>query len=463
MSFVDPVFAPFLLFVLAIFFTLNTLRSQLAWLLACSYLFYAWWSPRFLILLLLSSAVDYAVGLGFPRARSPAARKGLLLVSLTVNLGLLATFKYMGFFVDATAQGLEFFGWTWQAPEIDLILPLGISFYTFQTLSYTIDVYRRRIEPCRNPLQFFFFVAAYPQLVAGPIVRAGELLPQLDGDLRRRIRTGGVFLILYGLLKKVCLADPLGAFAVDPVFAYSERYSTWSHILAVYGFAFQIFLDFSAYSDIARGCGKLMGLELPVNFKSPYLARSPREYWSRWHITLSTWLRDYLYLPLGGNRKVYRNMMVTVLLGGLWHGAAWHFLVWAGLHGLLFIAYDLFPSPAPDPGRWRRFWGVLAFFHVTCFARVFFRADDLPSAFEFISDTFVAGSGEATVNRSCYLLLAAAILIHNYAEPRLDRWADLFNNRRPMLLALLAMAILTLCVIFRLHFQAYQAFIYFQF
>ncbi len=275
MSFVDPVFAPFLLLVLAVFFTLKTLRAQLAWLLACSYLFYAWWNPRFLILLLLSSAVDYAVGLGIPRARSPAGRKGLLLVSLTVNLGLLATFKYTGFFVDTLAQGLEFFGLKWQVPEIDLVLPLGISFYTFQTLSYTIDVYRRRIEACRNPLKFFFFVAAYPQLVAGPIVRAEQLLPQLDGDLRRRIRTGGIFLILYGLLKKICLADPLGAYCVDPVFADSGRYSTWYHILAVYAFAFQIFLDFSAYSDIARGCGKLVGLELPVNFRSPYLAWSP--------------------------------------------------------------------------------------------------------------------------------------------------------------------------------------------
>ncbi len=330
-------------------------------------------------------------------------------------------------------------------------------------MSYTIDVYRRRIEPCRNPLKFFFFVAAFPQLVAGPIVRAEQLLPQLDGDLRRRIRTGGIFLILYGLLKKVCLADPLGTFAVDRVFADSGRYSNWSHILAAYGFSFQLFLDFSAYSDIARGCGKLMGLELPVNFKSPYLAGSPQEYWKRWHITLSTWLRDYLYVPLGGNRKLYRNMMMTLLLGGLWHGAAWHFLVWAGLHGLLFVAYNFLPSPSPDAGRWRRLWGVLVFFHITSFVRVFFRAEDLPSAFGFLMDTFTAGSGEATLNRSCYLLLAAAILIHNYAEPRLDRWADFFDNQQPVLLALLAMAVLTLCTLFRLHFRAYQAFIYFQF
>ena len=467
MSFVEPVFALFLLVVLAVFLALPSLRLQLSWLLAASYLFYAWWDPRFLVLLLTSSAVDYIVGLAIPRARSVAGKKGLLFLSLAVNLGLLGTFKYAGFFTESLARAVARLGLTWDVPTVDLILPIGISFYTFQTLSYTIDVYRGKIEPCRSPLQFFFFVAAFPQLVAGPIVRARELLPQFHGDLRERIRTGGLFLVLYGVFKKVCVADPLGTLVVDPVFGASAQYTSWSHMLAVYGFAFQIFLDFSAYSDIARGCGRLFGLELPINFRTPYFARTPTDYWNRWHITLSTWLRDYLYFPLGGNRKgalrTYVNVMIVVLLGGLWHGAAWHFIVWGALHGVLFIIYSLLPKPAEPQSRLRQIIGVLVFFQLGSFARVFFRADSFTSAVDFIRDGFSIGAVGETLGGTAYFFLLGGLLLHNYAEPRLEAWAESFDNQRSWLLALIAVATLTACVWISYRFQAHQAFIYFQF
>jgi D-alanyl-lipoteichoic acid acyltransferase DltB (MBOAT superfamily) len=467
MSFVEPAFALFLLVVLAVFLALPSLRLQLSWLLAASYLFYAWWDPRFLVLLLTSSAVDFVVGLAIPRARSTGVKKGLLVLSLAVNLGLLGTFKYAGFLTESLARAVERLGLTWDVPTIDLILPIGISFYTFQTLSYTIDVYRGKIESCRSPLQFFFFVAAFPQLVAGPIVRARELLPQFHGDLRERIRTGGLFLVLYGVFKKVCVADPLGTLVVGPVFGASAEYNSWSHLLAVYGFAFQIFLDFSAYTDIARGCGRLFGLELPINFRSPYLARSPTEYWNRWHITLSTWFRDYLYFPLGGNRKgalrTYVNVMIVVLLGGLWHGAAWHFIVWGGLHGLLFVIYSFLPQPAEPQGRLRRVVAVLVFFNLGSFARVFFRADSFAAGVSFIRDGFSAGAVGTTLGENVYLLLFCGLLIHNYAEPRLERWAEAFDDQRSWLLALMAVIVLTACVWISYRYQAQQAFIYFQF
>ncbi|MEM8668259.1 MAG: MBOAT family protein [Planctomycetota bacterium] len=306
-------------------------------LLLASYYFYAYWDYRFCSLLLLSTIVDFVVAKRIHQTTSSTHRRGLLLISLTVNLGVLGFFKYFNFFIESAQPLLESIGLSGQTLQI--ILPVGISFYTFQTLSYTIDVYRGVLRPVDRPLDFALYVAFFPQLVAGPIVRARELLPQLASVPRWSNRRfyGGTQQVLRGAVKKVLLADRLGE-VVDVVFAGPDLYSGSTLWLAAFAYAGQIYYDFSGYSDIAIGSAKMLGYRFPINFRHPYLARSPAEFWHRWHMTLSRWLRDYLYISLGGNRiqpiVTYRNLMITMTLGGLWHGAAWTFVLWGIWHGL---------------------------------------------------------------------------------------------------------------------------------
>lgn len=368
-------FVVFLFVVLTIYYPLPH-RHQNRFLLAASLFFYASWDWRFLAPLLLTTTIDYwcagciedAITAGLP----VSVRKPWLMLSVTANLGLLGFFKYFNFFagsaqdVLATA-GLHFSPWT-----LRVILPIGISFYTFQALSYTIDVYRGQLHATRSYPDFLLAVLYFPHLVAGPIQRANSLLPQVlnprhpdpDGIV------AGIHLIVWGYFKKVCIADHLAP-VVNHIFSLS-RPSGFEVWMAGYAFAFQIYCDFSGYTDIARGIAKVMGFEFMLNFCLPYLSASPREFWSRWHISLSTWLRDYLYIPLGGNRKgktrTYVNVMITMLLGGLWHGAAWTFILWGTYHGLLLILYrDVGP-------RWLR---VAVFFHLTCYGWLIFRAGSL--------------------------------------------------------------------------------------
>ncbi len=333
--------------VVAIYYGLvprGWLRTRKGVLLLASYAFYVSWNPIFVLLLLASTLLDFCLGLAMGRAARSAVRRVLVTVSLMGNLGLLAVFKYGGFLTETVGALLAA-----EPPEgalwlLHLTVPLGISFYTFQTLSYSIDVYRGERAPERNLLDFALYVSFFPQLLAGPIVRAGELLPQLATlrppraeDVERGLARIGA-----GLFKKVVLADTLAAY-VDPVFAAPGDAPGGNVLLAAYAYAFQIYFDFSGYCDIAIGLGVLFGIRLPENFRRPYRAASIREFWQRWHITLSSWLRDYLYIPLGGNRRgatrTAANLMVTMLLGGLWHGAAWHFVVWGGYHGLLLLAH----------------------------------------------------------------------------------------------------------------------------
>jgi D-alanyl-lipoteichoic acid acyltransferase DltB (MBOAT superfamily) len=347
---------------------------------------------------------------------------------------------------------------------------VGISFYTFQTLSYTIDVYRGELAPEPSALRFFVYVAAFPQLVAGPIVRASTLLPQLTGDLRQRADTSGVFLIVYGLTKKLVLADVLGTKFVDGVFADPLHHSSLSLLLAVYAYAFQIFLDFSAYTDIARGCGRLLGLELPHNFLAPYRARSPADFWRRWHMTLSTWLRDYLYIPLGGNRGgkafMVRNLMVTMLLGGLWHGADWKFIVWGALHGVYLVVYRLLGvEPGIASGRQGRRTALLQrmlFFHLVCLAWIFFRAANLDLALEYCAQLF-SFNGGASIPLSILGYLLVALVLHDALEERVDAVACWTRRVPAPLLALGAVACFVLIHTFAYDALHLQAFIYFQF
>ena len=300
---------------------------RLAFVFAASCVFYMAWNPAYIVLILTSTVIDYTVGLRIAGARSPRGKRGWLLVSLIGNLGLLGVFKYYNFFATATADTLALFGVSIAPARLDVLLPVGISFYTFQTLSYTIDSYRGRMQPTRNFLRFAFFVTFFPQLVAGPIVRASELLPQLERipKLVPQAVSNAVFLIAVGLIKKVAVADYLAVNLVDRVFDDPSAYSSAEVMLALYGYTMQIYCDFSGYTDVARGSAMLFGLRLPENFDRPYQATSPAEFWRRWHMTLSTWLRDYLYFPLGGSHgsavRAYFNLGLTMFLIGLWHGA----------------------------------------------------------------------------------------------------------------------------------------------
>ncbi len=359
--------------------------AQKLMLLAASYYFYGQWQWHYLLLVWFSTLADWFIGLRMPLARHP---RRLVAFSVVLNLGFLAVFKYANWLVDTLDGASTALGSAMHFTPIDLLLPVGISFYTFQSLSYTIDVYRGELPPRRNLLDYALAVAFFPQIEAGPIVRAREFLAELDGprrvdftDVKRAL-----VLIALGYVKKIVLADNLAPI-VDRVFDDPAAHGFWDCLLAVYAFAFQIYCDFSGYTDIAIGCALLLGIRFPPNFAHPYAAQGMQEFWRRWHITLSRWLRDYLYIPLGGNRKgaarTYANLMTTMLLGGLWHGASWNFVIWGGLHGA-FLAGE-----RAVLGRWRA-WNaanpfatalrVLVTFHLACLAWVFFRAHELAQA-----------------------------------------------------------------------------------
>lgn len=339
MYFNSLTFGLFLPVTLAAFWLLPA-RLRVAVLLMASYVFYSWWDYRFLSLIVVSTVTDYLIGRQLPLTTSARRRRLLLSTSVVVNIGLLSFFKYWGFFVESGQVFLERLGLEPNLPLLQVILPVGISFYTFQTLSYTIDVYRGRLSPEQHFLRFALFVAFFPQLIAGPIERASRLLPQIRGLPRSmsNIAWGEAgALIARGLFRKVVIADGVAPI-VNQVFGAPERWNVVTVIMGIVAFSLQIYGDFSGYTDIARGVAKLFGIDLMENFRAPYFSRGFSEFWRRWHISLSTWLRDYLYIPLGGNRgtsgETYRNLMITMLLGGLWHGAAWGFVVWGGLHGL---------------------------------------------------------------------------------------------------------------------------------
>ena len=427
MIFTELRFLAFFVAVVATYWALPANRPRKVWLLAASYAFYAAWDWRFLSLIWISTLVDYLVGVGLGRTDAPRARRALLISSLAANLGLLGFFKYFGFFVDQAMALGELLGFTGHRPSLEIVLPVGISFYTFQTLSYSIDVYRRRIEPTRNLLDLALFVGFFPQLVAGPIVRAADFLPQL-----RRLRhwsdvrpSPHLTLFLLGFVKKACISDNVAA-TVDAYFATPQAYDAASAWIAVLLYAIQIYCDFSGYSDMAIASAGLLGYDLGPNFRHPYVAASPREFWQRWHISLSTWLRDYLYIPLGGSRggelATHRNLMVTMLLGGLWHGAAWSFVLWGGLHGVALGVH-----------RWWRRWrgeptprtalGVAAGVALTqawvCLGWIFFRAHDMERAWVTVRSWLLFQSpGTTTIDPWWWVLIVAFALAHGLGARR---------------------------------------------
>jgi alginate O-acetyltransferase complex protein AlgI len=365
-------------------------------LLVASYAFYAAWDYRFLFLLMASTANDYYVARALDRTSRTSRRRLYITLSIAANLGLLGFFKYYGFFATSFAALAHRLGLEVSPHVLKVVLPVGISFYTFQSLSYTLEVYRRHLRAERSLLNFAAFVAFFPQLVAGPIERPNRLLPQF-----RHMRpvtwpkvSSGAYLVAVGLFKKAVIADNVARVA-NAAFAL-EAPTRLQALIGVYAFAFQIYADFSAYSDIARGTARMLGFELSRNFDMPYFAATPSEFWRRWHISLSTWLRDYLYVPLGGNRlgpsRTYVNLMVTMVLGGLWHGASWTFVAWGAFHGLVLCAYRPFENSVrawaqgllPGVRRGLRVLAVVAFVHVVCLSWIFFRASGLEQVGTFL-------------------------------------------------------------------------------
>jgi alginate O-acetyltransferase complex protein AlgI len=341
MNFASPVFLVFLPFVLLTYHMLPGRDAKYRFLLVASWLFYMSWNPWFIWVILFTTVVDFAAGLLIEAAPNSGRRRAWLVISLVSNLGFLACFKYTNFVFDNGAALAGWLGWSTQEWALEkIVLPLGISFHTFQGISYTLDVYRGRIRAVRNFVDFALFVAFFPQLVAGPVVRAVEFLPQMVTP--PRVSTGqvveGLNWFLIGLFKKVFIADRLALF-VDPVFEHPESYDSVTLRWAVLAYAAQVYCDFSGYSDLAIGCAKWFGFELPINFNFPYLAGSITDFWRRWHISLSSWLRDYLYIPLGGSRcgavRTYVNLIVTMTLCGLWHGASWNYVLWGFYNGVL--------------------------------------------------------------------------------------------------------------------------------
>jgi len=418
----------FLLFLPTVFglywFVLSSsTRWQNLLILVASYVFYGWWDWRFLGLIALSTIVDYGVGIALAGARHTAGRRLLLLTSLATNLGLLGVFKYFNFFVDSWVSAWASLGVEMHPVTMQIILPVGISFYTFQTLSYTIDIYRKRIEPSRDLVSFAAFVAFFPQLVAGPIERASNLLPQF---LRPRSfsyadSTEGLRQILWGMFKKVVIADQL-AIHVDFIFANYQALPGEILLLGTVFFAFQIYCDFSGYSDIAIGTARLFGFRLMVNFRYPYFARDIGEFWRRWHISLSTWFRDYLYIPLGGSRGskllTLRNIVIVFVVSGFWHGANWTFIAWGLLHAMYFLPFILSDShrsylddAAGGKGlpSLREFGAIMLTFLATSIAWVFFRAPSLEQAAGYLAGLVQNGAG-FNAGTAAYLPSLAMIL-----------------------------------------------------
>lgn len=384
----------FLIFFFSYWFIFNkNIKLQNLLILCSSYFFYAWWDWRFLILIIISSFTDYLIGIQIENLKNKIYKKRALIISLFVNLGILLVFKYYNFFIDNFKIVLEKMNLQTNPDLLNIILPIGISFYTFQTLSYTIDVHNNKIRAHRDIISFFAFVAFFPQLVAGPIERAKNLLPQflIKRKFNYDFAISGCKLILIGLFKKMVIADNI-SLIVDPIYSNPNDFLGFPTLLATIFFAFQIYCDFSGYSDIAIGLARLLGFKLMTNFNTPYFSKSLTDFWRNWHISLSTWFKDYVYIPLGGNRiskkKMYLNILITFLLSGFWHGANWTFLIWGAIHGFGLIieknfSFRLKNNFISDSLR------IFSTFSIVCLAWIFFRSATFSDSILIFNSLFV--------------------------------------------------------------------------
>jgi alginate O-acetyltransferase complex protein AlgI len=440
-------------------------RAWRPFILIASYVFYGWVDWRWVLLLIASSVVNTFAARVIARSESQVTRKRALVAAVAFDLGLLCTFKYFGFFVDEFNSVLDGVGLGSPLPIVQIVLPIGISFFTFQAISYVVDVYRGETRAASLGdvaiLQAFF-----PHLVAGPIVRANELLPQLrtPRDPRAVLAGPGLFLIAGGLIKKTVVADELARRVVDPVYNDPVAHSGGEILLAFYAFAAQIYCDFSGYTDMAIGTALLLGFQLPQNFNRPYAALSLQDFWRRWHMTLSRWLRDYLYIPLGGNRKgerkTYRNLMITMLLGGFWHGASFTFLIWGGIHGTA-LSVERWGRQRYPSFRMPVFVAWFVTFNVVCIAWVFFRAPNLGTAFDILGGIGLSGPSPL-VTLPMVFLVVAAIAVQFLPQ---DGWrrAEAWLVARPVAFQGIAIGALIVAADAAVGQQGVAPFIYFQF
>jgi len=469
------IFLP-IIFILYWFVTNKNLKSQNLLIVIASYIFYGWWDWRFLSLILFSTIIDYLIGISLSKQESQTKRKMLLWTSILVNLGFLGFFKYYNFFLDNFITAFSFFGTPINAQGLNIILPVGISFYTFQTLSYTIDVYKRKLEPTKDFIVFSAFVSFFPQLVAGPIERATNLLPQFykkrKFDNSKAI--DGLHLILWGLFKKIVIADSCATY-VNEIFSKYESMNSISLALGAVYFAFQIYCDFSGYSDIAIGTSKLFGIDLMKNFNFPYFSRDIAEFWRKWHISLSTWFRDYLYIPLGGSHggigNKIRNVFIIFIVSGFWHGANWTFIIWGALNALYFLPLFLTNNNRNNlnivaQNRYlpsiKEFLQMSFTFGLTVFAWIFFRADSVSIAFKYIKNllsfNFQKGIQYLSIERyapELLILIFFFVILEWYSR---EKEHPFFGKWVYLKISLTILALITLGV-----YSDVTDFIYFQF
>ena len=476
-------FFVFLLVVISLYWTLPR-RPRLWLLFASSLLFYGFWRVEFLPVMLLSAFTDYSIGLWLPKAQRPSRRLGLLLVSLTVNLGLLLYFKYLMFFADNAASLAQILGWDWSAPAWEIILPLGISFYTFQTISYTVDVYRGVVEPERDPILYGTYVTFFPQLIAGPVLRASEVLYQLTvrPTFSVEMFASGVRRIILGLFLKVVLADGIAPLVDHGFSTPIESMSALDVWTLAFMFGFQIYFDFSAYSHIAIGCGLLMGINFPENFAFPYAAHSPKDFWKRWHISLSSWIRDYLYLPLTGakvgatgsrgglgqattDRRRNIALFLTWAIMGLWHGANWTFVVWGLYHATWVIAHRLInPSLEAVPSHLRKPLGWAVSLPIAMLGWIPFRAESVSDVFAMYATVLNPSAYGAIGFRENTYLIAAILLLGIMFSWLTYRYVLEPLKGRPLLYRSISTVVLGVALAFDfIYLRPISQYIYFQF
>jgi alginate O-acetyltransferase complex protein AlgI len=475
MIFNSLTFLVFVAIFLPVYFSLKG-RARLFWSLTGSYLFYGWWDWRFLSLIAISTMVDFILGQKMAKEDEEPKRKRLIWISMILNLGFLGFFKYFNFFTDSFVNMLQGFGLNPSVHTLNIILPVGISFYTFQSMSYTIDIYRRELEPEPDFWRFATFVAFWPQLVAGPIVRASDFLPQFKNDRSwgwNRF-TSGMTQVLWGFFKKVAVADSLAPF-VDQCWAEPMAFTSINLWIAVVFYSFQIYCDFSGYSDIAIGSARILGFRFPENFRTPYFSQNFSEFWTRWHISLSSWLRDYLYIPLGGNRggtgKTYRNLMLTMLLGGLWHGANWTFVFWGLLHGMYLVVQRLWGKTFGKimdllyfPKWLKTGVNIALVYAFTCLAWVFFRSPNFGIATDLLTNmlSFEGFNAVSVMNKFVVfkdVLLIGMLLAVEISDLKIQ-WGGVVQ-RNPVFRVASFAALLWLIAFFGTFGS--NAFIYFQF
>lgn len=468
MLFTEPVFLAFFFITFGVYWILPSNSSRKAWLFLTSCFFYGFWDIRFLGLIFISIAIDFVAGLLVGSGRPLAIRRFWLVISLCANLGILGFFKYFNFFIESAVAALQLAGMNPPSSTLSIILPVGVSFYTFQSMSYTIDVYRDDLKCVRSPLDFAFFVIFFPQLVAGPIVRAATFLPQLE--VKRTFASvefrACLLLFLMGFFKKACVADNLAPF-VDRAFETPHLFTIAGLWFGAIGYAIQIYCDFSGYTDMAIATAGLLGYKFNENFHHPYFSSNITLFWRRWHMSLSTWLRDYLYIPLGGNRGsrlfAARNIMITMLLGGLWHGAGWNFILWGAIHGIALALDREFVQPKAKGTFSLTLMhgaGIAFTFFIVVNAWVLFRAPDMNSALRFFNYLyFPSASGIYAIPQYGLLILMILCLLHYlaYRFPPIIWLRSIPDWAFSILLALALLAILPWIS------TRYTPFIYFQF